>query len=107
MAKITIESIGLTKKELNKIQMHMYSAVLGVDAAHDIVYGSDNFTRNLSKKIEKNKKDINDLNTYMASCEFTKLSRKEKDLLYEEQRALSKYLQILGKRCDLYDMGIE
>ena len=48
---------------------------------------------------------LNELNKYMSEDEFPKLSRVEKDLLYEQSRGMSVYLQILGKR--LENFGIE
>lgn len=44
---------------------------------------------------------LNRLNAFMASDEFPKLRRAEKDLLYSQQRVMSKYVQILGKRLEL------
>lgn len=41
---------------------------------------------------------FNRLNTFMHSKMFNTLSRSEKDLMYKQQRAMSKYLQILGQR---------
>lgn len=43
---------------------------------------------------------LNNLNTFMADPAFPKLPRKDKDLLYSQQRAMSKYVQILGKRLE-------
>lgn len=43
---------------------------------------------------------INNLNSFMATKEFTHIDRTEKDLLYEQQRVMSSYLQILGKRLE-------
>lgn len=43
---------------------------------------------------------LNGLNSYMAMGEFPTLERKDKDLLYSQQRTMSKYLQILGKRLE-------
>jgi hypothetical protein len=50
-------------------------------------------TQDLAEKINK-------LNTFMATNMFAKLDREDKDLLYEQQRAMSVYLQILGKRLE-------
>lgn len=36
----------------------------------------------------------------MANSAFPKLDREDKDLLYSQQRVMSKYLQILGKRIE-------
>ena len=48
---------------------------------------------------------LNKLNEFMASDKFIELDRENKDLLYEQQRTMSTYLQILGKRLEL--LGIE
>lgn len=41
---------------------------------------------------------LNKLNAFMATDAFPKLEREDKDLLYSQQRVMSKYVQILGKR---------
>ena len=41
---------------------------------------------------------LNKLNAFMATDDFPKLSQEDKDLLYEQSRAMSRYVQILGKR---------
>ena len=43
---------------------------------------------------------LNKLNTFMADPAFPKLLRKDKDLLYAQQRVMSAYVQILGKRLE-------
>ncbi len=43
---------------------------------------------------------LNNLNVFMASLDFPNLPREDKDLLYSQQRAMSKYVQILGKRLE-------
>jgi hypothetical protein len=43
---------------------------------------------------------LNKLNTFMASDAFPKLERIDKDLLYSQQRVMSRYVQILGKRLE-------
>lgn len=43
---------------------------------------------------------LNKLNTFMASEDFPKLERPDKDLLYSQQRVMSEYVQILGKRLE-------
>ena len=43
---------------------------------------------------------LNRLNVFMASDAFPKLPREDKDLLYSQQRVMSKYVQILGKRLE-------
>lgn len=43
---------------------------------------------------------LNKLNAFMASDAFPKLPREDKDLLYSQQRVMSEYVQILGKRLE-------
>lgn len=43
---------------------------------------------------------LNKLNTFMADPAFPKLLRKDRDLLYAQQRVMSAYVQILGKRLE-------
>jgi len=43
---------------------------------------------------------LNETNSFMASGDFPKLDREDKDLLYEQQRAMSTLVQILGKRLE-------
>ena len=43
---------------------------------------------------------LNKLNAFMASPAFPQLPREDKDLLYSQQRVMSKYVQILGKRLE-------
>lgn len=43
---------------------------------------------------------LNKLNSFMATSAFPKLEREDKDLLYSQQRVMSKYVQILGKRLE-------
>lgn len=43
---------------------------------------------------------LNKLNAFMATEHFPKLERIDKDLLYSQQRVMSKYVQILGKRLE-------
>ena len=43
---------------------------------------------------------LNKLNTFMAGDVFPTLARADKDLLYEQQRVMSQYVQILGKRLE-------
>ena len=43
---------------------------------------------------------LNKLNAFMASDAFPKLPRVDKDLLYQQQRVMSEYVQILGKRLE-------
>lgn len=43
---------------------------------------------------------LNKLNLFMGSDAFPLLDREDKDLLYSQQRVMSKYVQILGKRLE-------
>lgn len=43
---------------------------------------------------------LNKLNVFMGSEDFPKLDREDKDLLYSQQRVMSEYVQILGKRLE-------
>lgn len=43
---------------------------------------------------------LNKLNQFMATDAFPLLVRKDKDLLYSQQRTMSKYVQILGQRLE-------
>lgn len=43
---------------------------------------------------------LNDLNKFMAGQAFPTLPREDKDLLYSQQRVMSEYVQILGKRLE-------
>jgi len=50
---------------------------------------------------------LNDLNMFMATANFVALDRDYKDLLYKQQRVMSKYIQILGKRLELLGSKFE
>ncbi len=41
------------------------------------------------------------LQAFFATETFPSLSREEKDLLYEQERLMSRYIQLLGKRIEL------
>ena len=43
---------------------------------------------------------LNKLNSFMATDAFPELPREDKDLLYSQQRVMSEYVQILGKRIE-------
>ena len=43
---------------------------------------------------------LNKLNTFMGGPAFPDLPREDKDLLYEQQRTMSRYVQILGLRLE-------
>jgi hypothetical protein len=57
-------------------------------------------TQDLAEKINK-------LNAFMATTDFVALCRIDKDLLYEQQRAMSVYVQILGKRLGRADTSFK
>lgn len=48
---------------------------------------------------------VNALHDFMKTRQFYELPRVDKDLLYEQNSAMLKYLQVLGQRCELY--GVE
>jgi hypothetical protein len=43
---------------------------------------------------------LNKLNQYMASPSFLELDRENKDLLYWQNRTMTTYVQVLGKRLE-------
>lgn len=47
-----------------------------------------------------NAENLHKLNVFMASDVFPTLPREDKDLLYKQQRVMSKFVQILGKRLE-------
>lgn len=48
----------------------------------------------------------NELQDFLRTENFYKLSRVEKDLLYSQLEYMLKYLQILGKRCERYEIEL-
>jgi len=50
---------------------------------------------------------LNKLNVFMATDAFPKLPRPEKDLLYSQQRVMSEYVQILGKRLEMVSVDFK
>jgi hypothetical protein len=50
---------------------------------------------------------LNKLNLYMSTRHFYLLPSDKKDLLYEQSRVMSQYLQILGKRLELENAVID
>ena len=50
---------------------------------------------------------LNKLNSFMATDNFYNLPREDKDLLYDQQRIMSAYVQILGKRCELHGIKLK
>jgi hypothetical protein len=61
---------------------------------------SSDFKCRLLVETQETAARLNKLNTFMASDNFPKLPREDKDLLYSQQRVMSKYVQILGKRLE-------
>ena len=57
-------------------------------------------TENLLKEAQQTAARLNELNSCMASDVFPTIPRVDKDLLYSQQRVMSEYLQILGKRIE-------
>lgn len=45
-------------------------------------------------------KKVNSLHDYMKTPNFYNLSRIDKDLLYEQEEHMMKYLRVLGVRCE-------
>jgi hypothetical protein len=43
---------------------------------------------------------LNKLNAFLGGDQFPVLPREDKDLLYSQQRAMSRYVQILGQRLE-------
>lgn len=54
----------------------------------------------LLQETQETAERLNKLNEFMASTAFAKLAREDKDLLYDQQRVMSQYVQILGKRLE-------
>lgn len=55
-------------------------------------------TKELASKLHK-------LQDYMRTEPFYFLGRVEKDLMYEQERTMNAYIQILGKRLDIHGIG--
>jgi hypothetical protein len=54
----------------------------------------------LLKETQETAGRLNKLNAFMATDAFPSLERFDKDLLYSQQRIMSKYVQVLSKRLD-------
>lgn len=50
---------------------------------------------------------LNDINSFMASDAFPKLPRPQKDLFYEQQRTMSRLVQILGQQLEFGGITFE
>lgn len=54
----------------------------------------------LLEETQETAERLNKLNAFMATADFPTLERTDKDLLYSQQRIMSKYVQVLGKRIE-------
>ena len=61
---------------------------------------SETFTDRLLNETRGRASDINKLNTFMKGDVFPTLKRKDKKLLYRQQRILSKLVETLGRRLE-------
>lgn len=61
----------------------------------------EEFKERILEETQELAEKLNKLNRFMESKGFLKLDRENKDLLYEQNRAMSLYLQILGKRLEI------
>lgn len=52
-------------------------------------------------------KKTNKLNDYMRTEPFYHLSRKNKELLYRQYHAMLDYLEVLGERCEIYEIDLK
>ena len=60
------------------------------------------FQKRLLEETQEEAFKLNKLNEFMGSEIFIKLSSVEKDLLYEQQRIMSSFVEVLGKRLEFY-----
>lgn len=60
----------------------------------------DDFKSRLKKERLELADKLNKLNTFMSTDKFYNLPREDKDLLYDQNIHMTKYLQVLGKRCE-------
>jgi hypothetical protein len=65
----------------------------------------ESFTDRLLVEAQDTAERLNYLNIFMGSAHFPVLSREAKDLLYAQQRSMSKYVQILGQRLESLSSG--
>jgi hypothetical protein len=66
----------------------------------EATYGKSDSASRLLDETRETATRLNKLNAFMATDAFPKLPREDKDLLYSQQRVMSKYVQILGKRLE-------
>lgn len=62
---------------------------------------ADAYQTRLLAETQETATRLNKLNAFMATDAFPKLPRADKDLLYSQQRVMSEYVQILGKRLEM------
>lgn len=67
---------------------------------------NDGAKERLGKELVELAVKVNRLNDFMRTESFYSLDRVNKDLLYEQYHAMLKYLQILGKRCEVNSIKI-
>ena len=49
----------------------------------------------------------NKLNDYMRNKPFYHLPRRDKKLLYRQYHAMLDYLELLGERCEIYEIDLK
>lgn len=62
----------------------------------------EEFNLRILEETKELAKKLNALNSFFATETFYKLSRVEKDLLYDQNVHMTRYIQTLGKRLELY-----
>tara|TARA_R110000851_G_scaffold220465_2_gene373247 strand:+ start:130 stop:345 length:216 start_codon:yes stop_codon:yes gene_type:complete len=67
----------------------------------------DDFLQRLKDEAADLALKLTALNSFMSTQRFVDLDRANKDLLYSQQRSMSKYLQILGQRLELLGSSFE
>jgi hypothetical protein len=83
-------------------EVHFYKSDFFERAMTDITdeKPADTWLDRLIGETQETAERLNGLNAFMGSDKFPTLPREDKDLLYEQQRAMSTYVQILGKRIE-------
>lgn len=61
---------------------------------------NEEYIQRLLEETQQTAGRLNKLNQFMAGDLFPTLPREDKDLMYEQQRAMSTLVQILGKRLE-------
>ena len=64
----------------------------------------EDFKQRLLEETQELATKLNKLNEFMASETFIKLSRVEKNLLYNQVATMNSYIQILGTRLEYYNI---